>query len=176
MSNVLIGIIGVILFIGLALAGALFLGPRFQEATINSKAAALVQQANQVVQARSMYTVQQGQEPTDFSDGGLVPGFLKARPVNPTNPEYNYNFIDQNGAWAGPSGAGKPGYLAIAGIGGDPTVAAKICAAVSRQAGLSVDGPQEITAFTRISGNVACIRPTVKIGEVAPNIYIVAKV
>ena len=42
MSNVLIGIIGVILFIGLALAGALFLGPRFQAATISSKASATV--------------------------------------------------------------------------------------------------------------------------------------
>ncbi len=176
MSNVLIGVIGVILFIGLALAGALFLGPRFQEATINSKAATLVQQANQVAQARSMYKVQQGQEPTDFSEAGLVPGFLKTRPVNPTNPDYNYNFIDQDGAWAGPSGTGKPGYLVIAGIGGDATVAAKICAAVSRQSGLAIDGPQEITAFTQIVGNVACIKPTVKIGEVAPNIYIIAKV
>jgi len=42
MSNVLIGIIGVILFIGLALAGALFLGPRFQESTNNSRGSAVI--------------------------------------------------------------------------------------------------------------------------------------
>ncbi len=60
MSNVLIGIIGVILFIGLALAGALFLGPRFQEATTNSKAAASVQIMKQIADAANLYTVQEG--------------------------------------------------------------------------------------------------------------------
>jgi len=176
MSNVLIGIIGVILFIGLALAGALFLGPRFQDATVDSKAAALVQQVSQVAHARAMYRVQQGQEPTDFSEAGLIPGYLKARPVNPTNPDYNYNVIDADGEWAGPSGVGRPGYVVIAGIGGDAAVAAKICASVSRQTGLAIAGPQEITSLTQITNPVACIKPTVKIGQVAPNIYIIAKV
>lgn len=60
MSNVLIGIIGVILFIGLALAGALFLGPRFQEATITSKSSAVVQALTQVTHAASLYEVQEG--------------------------------------------------------------------------------------------------------------------
>jgi hypothetical protein len=177
MSNVLIGIIGVILFIGLALAGALFLGPRFQEVTADSKAAALVQQAAQVAQARSMYRVQEGREPTDFAETGLIPGYLKAKPINPTNVDYNYNAVDVDGQWAGPSGAGKAAYLVIAGIGGDTATAAKICASVSRQSGLPVAGPQEITAFTQISRETACIKPTAQIGVVAPgNIYIVARV
>ncbi len=60
MSNVLIGIIGVILFIGLALAGALFLGPRFQEATIASKSSAVVQALSQVSQGAAMYQTQEG--------------------------------------------------------------------------------------------------------------------
>jgi type II secretory pathway pseudopilin PulG len=60
MSNVLIGIIGVILFIGLALAGALFLGPRFQEATQNSKASAVVQATKQVADAANLYRIQEG--------------------------------------------------------------------------------------------------------------------
>jgi hypothetical protein len=60
MSNVLIGIIGVILFIGLALAGALFLGPRFQESSATSKAAAAHQAMAQVVQASNLYQVQEG--------------------------------------------------------------------------------------------------------------------
>ena len=58
MSNVLIGIIGVILFIGLALAGALFLGPRFQQSTNNSKASASVQAVSQVGNAANMANVQ----------------------------------------------------------------------------------------------------------------------
>jgi hypothetical protein len=60
MSNVLIGIIGVILFIGLALAGALFLGPRFQEATVNAKAASVHQALSQMTNAANMYQTQEG--------------------------------------------------------------------------------------------------------------------
>jgi type II secretory pathway pseudopilin PulG len=60
MSNVLIGIIGVILFIGLALAGALFLGPRFQDATVNSKASAAHQAMAQMTHAANLYALQEG--------------------------------------------------------------------------------------------------------------------
>ena len=82
MSNVLIGIIGVILFIGLALAGALFLGPRFQESTNNSKASAAVQAVSQVASAANMYNVQEGKTATSIADltGG---NYLKSVPGNP---------------------------------------------------------------------------------------------
>jgi len=87
MSNVLIGIIGVILFIGLALAGALFLGPRFQESTNNSKAAAQVQAMQQIVNAIDMYRVQeQGSVPDSVAVGGAGStqltdnGYLKSVP------------------------------------------------------------------------------------------------
>ena len=96
MSNVLIGIIGVILFIGLALAGALFLGPRFQESTNNSRASAAVQAVSQVSNAINMYNVQEGktvsntvtakglvEDETAFVE--LVGGrYLKSVPSNPT--------------------------------------------------------------------------------------------
>lgn len=85
MSNVLIGIIGVILFIGLALAGALFLGPRFQEATHNSKASAAVQAAKQVGDAISLYELSTG---TTFVPGTavstLAPDYLKTVPRDPS--------------------------------------------------------------------------------------------
>lgn len=84
MSNVLIGIIGVILFIGLALAGALFLGSRFQEASSVSKAAAVMQAISQVRQAREMYELQEGKPYKDVNIGELVSqGYLKSRPDNP---------------------------------------------------------------------------------------------
>ena len=84
MSNVLIGIIGVILFIGLALAGALFLGPRFQESTNNSRASAAVQAVSQVANAANMYQVQEGK--SDYSTTNLVSGgYLKVLPSNPTS-------------------------------------------------------------------------------------------
>src|SRR3546814_303803 len=68
MSNVLIGIIGVILFIGLALAGALFLGPRFQESTNNSRASASVQAVSQIASAANMFEVQEGRIAAVISD------------------------------------------------------------------------------------------------------------
>ncbi len=84
MSNVLIGIIGVILFIGLALAGALFLGPRFQESTNNSKASAAVQAVSQVAHAVNMYQAQEGALPADVT---ALTGakYLKSVPSNPTS-------------------------------------------------------------------------------------------
>jgi len=93
MSNVLIGIIGVILFIGLALAGALFLGPRFQESTNNSRASAAVQAVSQVSNAANMYNVQEGKVAATAAI--LKTGdYLKSIPSNPTDsasasPEIN---------------------------------------------------------------------------------------
>ena len=84
MSNVLIGIIGVILFIGLALAGALFLSPRFQESTNNSTASASVQAVSQVAHAANMYSVQEGRAATDV-DALTTGRYLKSLPGNPTS-------------------------------------------------------------------------------------------
>jgi hypothetical protein len=82
MSNVLIGIIGVILFIGLALAGALFLGPRFQESTNISKASAYVAQGKQIADAMQMYRIQEGRDvPINTPIGNLVGTYLKSVPT-----------------------------------------------------------------------------------------------
>jgi hypothetical protein len=86
MSNVLIGIIGVILFIGLAIAGASFLGPRFQEATGLSKGAAIVSQMTQIAQAAKMRKVSTGNMPATGGAGItqlISEGYLKAKPDNP---------------------------------------------------------------------------------------------
>ena len=84
MSNVLVGIIGVILFIGLALAGALFLGPRFQESSANAQASAMTASLKQAVDAANLWKLDQGnpriaQQDTSF----LAPGYLKNTLVNP---------------------------------------------------------------------------------------------
>lgn len=84
MSNVLIGIIGVILFIGLALAGALFLGPRFQESRNNSRASAVLQSLQQVSNAANLYKTNTGailyEGDRDLLTSG---GYLKSYPDNP---------------------------------------------------------------------------------------------
>jgi hypothetical protein len=85
MSNVLIGIIGVILFIGLALAGALILGDDFKSASNSSQAAALMAQMKQAADAADMRKLKLGvawtpSTTTEF----LVPRFLKTAAINTT--------------------------------------------------------------------------------------------
>jgi len=54
-SNLIIAIIGVALFVGIALGGALFLGPRFQDAQDNSTASAFVGAVSEVAAAANSY-------------------------------------------------------------------------------------------------------------------------
>jgi hypothetical protein len=63
MSNVLIGIIGVILFIGLALAGALYLGPRFSQSANDSEAARYISEGQQISRAFELYGLNEGKFP-----------------------------------------------------------------------------------------------------------------
>ena len=135
MSNVLIGIIGVILFIGLALAGALFLGPRFQEATTNSKASAMVQSLSQTANSVNMYRVQEG---TPLLASNFVTNmqtlvdskYLKSLP---TNPSYSQGMVtvDPNG-----NGSAVPVDHVYSATGPEASSVAKnICVAIERQAG-----------------------------------------
>lgn len=79
MSNVLIGIIGVILFIGLALAGALFLGDRFSNSRTQSEAARYMSEGSQISKAYEMFRLNEGTYP----DG------------EPTSTDADYNGADQ---------------------------------------------------------------------------------
>lgn len=87
MSNVLIGIIGVILFIGLALAGALILGDDFRSSKASSGAAAVMGQLQQVAAGVNMYQLKTGRTmmANDYLTNvdALVPRFLKVAPRNP---------------------------------------------------------------------------------------------
>ena len=100
MSNVLIGIIGVILFIGLALAGALFLGPRFQESTNTTKAARIVSDMQQITAAVNMYRLREGAPllATDYTTNvaKLMPGYLKTEPLVATSG-LHYETVDVDG-------------------------------------------------------------------------------
>ncbi len=153
MSNVLIGIIGVILFIGLALAGALFLGPRFQESTNNSKAAAAVQAATQVAQAANMYEVTKGAFIPNALNGADVlknEGYLKSVPVNPlvaTNTPFTI-------ASTGGLTATRPSFVLM--YLGQGSVARDVCIAIERQMGktdrLDPALMEEVTDFFQRAG------------------------
>jgi len=184
MSNVLIGIIGVILFIGLALAGALFLGPRFQESTQNSKAAAAMQAVSQVSHAANLYEVSEG---VRIQGSGGVPitsstsadtirfrrsGYLKSIPVNPTGMGREIGLL---GSTNGAVGNASDAALSL----GNSEAAAKLCDVIRRQSGdtsatVPTDPLYLVSTGRRSSG---CWRPSATSGEfdavAATNDYIV---
>ena len=134
MSNVLIGIIGVILFIGLALAGALFLGPRFQEATNNSKTAAVTQALQQMSSATNLYGLDNGR-PMSTSEHDTIAqtlttaGYLKTPVANPLNGN-PIPIVLKSGS-RNPVGPGEYLYTSL---GSDATAKA-VCISIERTAG-----------------------------------------
>jgi hypothetical protein len=128
MSNVLIGIIGVILFIGLALAGALFLGPRFQQSKNASNAASVMTSLDQMANAASMRRVVTGATGDSGRGQYLVDeGYLKSIPPFVLDPIGGfYNFRDANGAYAGPAA------YALAGIDAANPVHLAACREMNR--------------------------------------------
>lgn len=133
MSNVIIGVIGVVLFIVLATASAIFLGQQFTDMHNAGMAAAVVSQAGQIDNAISLYTQQNGQLP-DVSQPSVVltnlvaTGFLKSVPNA------------GGGNWAmGSSGESR----SVIGPGAN---AAKVCIAARRQ--MSMPNPGTPLACT----------------------------
>jgi hypothetical protein len=154
MSNVLIGIIGVILFIGLALAGALFLGPRFQEASIDSRASSISTMLNQSVNAMHMYTLQEGD--TVFVGGfqNLIDkGYLKDRPLG--------SYVrDSDGG----NNTVKSTMITITSRG-DPTVGVDaLCATFARRVGMQTSSQVTVADAIPASARIGCIRNSAVIG------------
>jgi len=136
MSNVLIGIIGVILFIGLALAGALFLGPRFQESTINSKAAASVQAVSQTAHAATLYQTTSGASLANALDSATTlrdAGYLKSIPGNPVIAANVPFSIGTLGGIARDGDSTRASYVLM--YLGQSSTARDICIAIERQLG-----------------------------------------
>jgi hypothetical protein len=174
MSNVLIGIIGVILFIGLALAGALFLGPRFQAATNDSKAAAMIQAVSQITHARSLWTLENG-APYASTPNALAPQYLKSMPTNVTGTAlHNFIFVNSNGDTF--NGADQKvlivGIDAGSGMAGDNETVRSICLAAAKQAGQDVSGGIPTSAtIASIPGQVGCWKPSQNIGGINSVFY-----
>jgi len=144
MSNVLIGIIGVILFIVLALAGALFLGPRFQESTQNSQAASIMSSLKQASDAAELRMLDLGVQTTPSTGASFLVtgGYLKAAPVNAApaargDSSYLYSIQFNNNVFV--DGSPEPDYAArfvMTPVGPeDDAVAKGICGAISKTYG-----------------------------------------
>jgi hypothetical protein len=147
---VLIGIIGVILFIGLALAGALILGDDFTSASASSKAAAMTAQIQQVAAAINMYNLKTGttMTPAQYASSAqtlLVPRFLKTMPVNVSGGGLQVQ--DSNGNNASSNRA----FIVAADL---PRVASSkaICQAAAESAGREMENGY----FSMVQGTTGC--------------------
>ena len=86
MSNVLIGIIGVVLFIGLALAGATYVGALVLDGTTQRNTAVVTNSLAQTAQAVKIYNMKNrawARNGLDGVDRLMAAGALSARPPNP---------------------------------------------------------------------------------------------
>lgn len=162
MSQVLIGIIGVLLFIGLAIAGAMYLGDRFKEANNNSKASAAVQGMAQVANATSMHNLQTGVSaaPTATLTGSTVytGGYLKAAPANPVITANAPLLGDSAGAIPG-TGDAKYSLMNL----GAGTTADAVCLAIARQTGQAPAATTVVSAAAIPAGTAGCIKLTAAI-------------
>jgi hypothetical protein len=149
MSNVLIGIIGVILFIGLALAGALFLGSRFSAAANDSEAARYINEGQQISRAFELYGLNEGKFPeADTTDNKKIitelvsKGYLKSVPAGANKGTSSWYVDPDKGA-------------AMTSIGTDDT-SKRICESARRQAGFT-DATKQCDASDITDKDPCCI-------------------
>ena len=133
MSNVLIGIIGVILFIGLALAGALILGEDFMTASSSSRAAALSSHMQQLSAGVNTLAYKRGIIIPANSGAGFAQTLvdnkaIKSIPRNPVTNGLYYPADETGGATARPM---RSIYSSL----GTDTKARDVCYAIEEQAG-----------------------------------------
>jgi len=151
MSNVLIGIIGVILFIGLALAGALILGDDFKGANNSAKAAAIISVMDQTASAVNMYGLKTGSPYPAGPTTGLVPRFLK---VSNSVPLTTFGVVDTRSI--GGQYSGDAGYV-VSGGGAD-SVSLAICAEIAQTLGLNMDADGGAPKAAAPIGQAGCFR------------------
>jgi uncharacterized membrane protein (UPF0136 family) len=145
-SNVLIGIIGVILFIGLALAGALILGDEFKSSRSSTTAATITSQMQQISAAINMRNLKTGTTMSavnyETNVAALTPRFLKSAPTVPMSGVV-YRTVDVDGF-----GRDLPIHHLQARLGplGDE-VAKSVCREIEAQSG-AADPDAAIAAVT----------------------------
>ncbi len=159
MSNVLIGIIGVILFIGLALAGALFLGDRFKDANVDSKAARYISEGGQISKAYELYALNEGRFPDGLRPDGTPYSSTSNRSKLVQLNETGYlKAIPEGG---NQSGTEAPWYIdetrgaALTLIGSD-TGSEDICRAARRRVGFT-DDPKSCDANDILANDPCCV-------------------
>ncbi len=159
MSNVLLGIIGVIMFLGLALAGALFLGDRFTGSKTEAEAARFLSEGSQISKAYEMYAIQEGAyangDPTKYAgetENKRILAQLKDTGYLKHIPEGGaLNTANTADAWYIDSTRGAALTLI-----GDNDGSKKICMAARKQAGFEGD-PKSCDASDIANNDPCCV-------------------
>lgn len=161
MSNVLIGIIGVILFIGLAIAGSTILGTDFMTAAASSRAAAVTSHLQQIAQASQALKARRGatvpSNAASFGAGLVAQNALKSVPINPMVPGNPY--LAANAAF-GQDGSDAAYVYTTLGVSSDKK-ARDVCFAIEETAGNAnpaavVDTQVDIVARVVAIGRLGC--------------------
>jgi hypothetical protein len=160
-SNVIIGIIGVILFIGLAVAGTVILGSDFMTAASTSKAAVVTSHLQQIAQASQGLKARRGatvpSNAASFGAGLVAQNALKSIPVNPMVPGNAY--LAANASFGQDSRDASYVYTSLGNNGDKRT--RDVCFAIEETAGNAnpaavVDVPVDIVARVVSIGRLGC--------------------
>jgi hypothetical protein len=161
MSNVIIGIIGVILFIGLAIAGATILGSDFTTASASTKAATVTAHMHQLATGVQVLKARRGVSIPSSVGGGLGGILVNAKaleevPVNPIVASNAYNASNALG------GNDSNDMRLIFTDMGDTKKARDACFAIEEQAGnpnptIVVDNPTKFDLRAVEAPRVGCM-------------------
>ena len=167
MSSVLIGIIGVALFMGIAIGSAIFLGPRFEDAQAQSLGSSAIQTVSAVGSSVSSFRMATGyaigpglESPQKLVDAG----FMRQMPVNPVNSARPVVIVDESGkTYDGAAAASKPSWspkAVVMSLGDDM----KVCQQIQRMTGAisnsaDLDPDNRVMISTGINAKMAgCFR------------------
>lgn len=179
MSNVLLGIVGVILFIGLALAGAFYLGQEFQKASYQSRAMALAQMSSQISAAVSLFEAEAGIEmAARTSTMNLrTGGYLRTLPLNPYIGDGGYPFRILYSGDITSAGAGLADVVFVS--MGPSEDALQVCRSLNRQVGgseeiheLVVGNGSDIRSMMDRNGGCFRMHDVGIFGEAGPHDYV----
>ena len=153
MSQMFIGIIGIVVVVGLALAGAIFFGDQFQQSRSRSRAAAAIAVTSEVAFAAESALAAQGgriNAASDITAQLVTPGYLKAVPVNPLIEANVPRLMSSNGLLTGFADA------AVIDLGPNAGV---VCTQVGLQSGQLLAGATAAEASVNIpASNTGCFR------------------
>lgn len=161
MSNVIIGIIGVVLFIMLAIAGSLYLGSGLLDAQSSRKATIVLTSGRQMATAVQLYQTRRREivpNSLDVGNGLITARMLKSIPTNPVVPANAPFTSDINGSLT----SARPGWILM--YMGQSKEARNVCLEIERAAG-NRDRLDEATMETTIiflsrarPGRIGCHR------------------